>query len=297
MKILILGAKGNLGQQLVKVFANGNNVISWDRDEIDITDRELVIKKINDIKPEAIINAAAYNAVDKCEADEDEFSKAKKLNGEALGYLAEAAIENNCLLIHYSTDYVFKGEKKKGYREDDAPSPINKYGETKLAGERAIIELSHKSLKWYIIRTSKLFGSKGKSELAKPSFFDIILKKVSELSGKDSNEASINVVNAEVSCFTYTPDLARATKKLINSDKGYGIYHITNSGSCTWYEAAKVLFKMADLHIKVNPVSGDKFSRPAKRPKYSVLLNTKIEPMRDWQDALKDYLLFMNNKL
>ena len=288
MKILILGSKGNLGRQLVKVFQDDNEVIAWDRGEIDITDKELILKKIKEIKPEIVINAAAYNAVDKCEVDEKEFELAEKLNGGAVGYLAEAAIEVGATLVHYSTDYVFSGDKKEGYNEYDEPCPVNKYGETKLMGEQEIIKRSGQGLKWYLIRTSKLFGPKNveticESSNAKPSFFDTILQL-----GKE--RGYIDVVNEEVSCFTYTIDLAKATKKLIEQNCGYGIYHIINSGPCTWYEAAVELFKIANIDIKVNSVSSNKFPRPAKRPKYSVLLNTKFEQLRDWKEALKKYL-------
>lgn len=288
MKVLILGAKGNLGQQLTKVFSEKHEVIGWDRGEIDITDKTLILKKIKDIKPDVIINAAAYNAVDKCEENEEELTLAKKINGEAVGFLAEAAMEVGATFVHYSSDYIFDGEKKEGYKEDDEPRPISKYGESKLLGEKKIISLSGKGLKWYLVRTSKLFGPKGESEVSKPSFFDIMLKIA-----KEKNE--IDVVNEEVSCFTYTPDLAQATKDLIKSDRGYGVCHIVNGGPCTWYRAAEELFKMAGINVKVNPVPADKFPRPAKRPKYSVLLNTKLKPMRSWKEALKEYLQISNS--
>ena len=290
-KVLILGAKGNLGVQLVKIFRNQYDVTAWDREEIDITDKELISRKINDIKPDIIINTAAYNAVDKCEESEQEFALAKKLNGEAVGYLAEAAVKNNTLLVHYSTDYVFAGDKIGGYQDGDEPNPVNKYGESKLLGEQELISRSCKGLKWYLIRTSKLFGFKNESGMAKPSFFDIMIKLSQE-------KREIDVVDEEASCFTYTADLAKTTKELIESDQAspeysrrrYGIYHIINSGPCTWYEAALELFKIAGIDIKVKPVTSDKFPRPAKRPKYSVLLNTKLEPLRDWQEALREYL-------
>jgi len=304
MRILILGAKGNLGQQLVKVFTDDHEVIAWDRGEIDITDKDLVLKKVSDVKPDIIVNAAAYNAVDKCEEEEKELELARKLNGEAVGYLAQAALENDAVLIHYSSDYVFGKDtnginkerveqikKQGGFREDDQPCPVNKYGETKLMGEKEIIKLSGSGLKWYLIRTSKLFGPKGESELAKPSFFDIMLKLSQE-------RDEIDVVDEEISCFTYTPDLAKATRQLVESEKArsepgrksYGIYHIVNGGPCTWYQAALELFKIVDIDIKVNPVTSDKFPRPAKRPKYSVLLNTKLKSLRDWKEALREYL-------
>ena len=285
MEVLILGAKGNLGSQLVKIFFADKDykIIAWDKEEIDITDKELVFKKIRELKPDIIINAAAYNAVDKCEEDEKEFELAEKINVEAVGYLVEACLETGAVLVQYSSDYVFAGDKKEGYKEDDEPKPINKYGETKLSGEEEVIKKSGQGLKYYLIRTSKLFGPKAESEGAKPSFFDLML----DLAKK---KKELDVVNEEVSGFTYTPDLARATKKLLESDKGYGIYHITNVGRATWYETAIELFKITGKKIKINPVSGDKFPRPAKRPSYSVLINTKFDRQRDWKDALREYL-------
>jgi dTDP-4-dehydrorhamnose reductase len=285
-RILILGAKGNLGQQLIKVFERDNKVIAWDRTELDITDKNFVIKKITEIKPGIIVNAAAYNAVDKCEGAEG-YEMAERLNGLAPGYLAEAAAQVGAILIHYSSDYVFSGDKKGGYKEDDEPSPISKYGETKLMGERAIMGCDN--LKYYIIRTSKLFGPKGESEVSKDSFFDLILRLA-----KTKDE--LDVVNEEISCFTYTPDLAKATKGLIENKNQFGVYHIVNSGHCTWHEAAEELFRIAGVKIKVNPVLSEKFARPAKRPKYSILLNTKLEPMRSYKDALKEYLLNLNQE-
>ncbi|MDO8592450.1 MAG: dTDP-4-dehydrorhamnose reductase [bacterium] len=282
-KILILGAKGNLGQQLVKVFSPGNEVIAWDRGEIDITDRELILKKMADLRPELVINAAAYNAVDKCEADDGEYELAKKINIDGPKFLAEACRLGGATLIHYSTNYVFDGEKKGGYQETDQPKPANRYGKSKHHGEKRILELSGSGLKWYLIRTSKLFGPRAESEMAKQSFFDLML----ELSRKQDR---LEAVDEELSCFAYTPDLARATKELVDKNSGYGIYHITNSGACTWYEAALELFKLAGLNIKVLPIAGDRLIRPAKRPKYAVLLNTKRPPIRDYREALKEYL-------
>lgn len=282
-KILILGAKGNLGQELVKVFAAGNEVIAWDRGEIDISDRELILKKIADLKPELVINAAAYNAVDKCEASDEEYDLAKKINIDGPKFLAEACLKLGAVLVHYSTDYVFEGKKKRGYAETDEPKPINRYGKTKFHGEKRILELSGSGLKWYLIRTSKLFGPKGDGRMAKPSFFDIMLEKA-------RIKPSLEIVDEEVSCFTYAPDLARATRELVDKNSGYGLYHITNGGPCTWYSAAIELFKLAGVEIKVKPITSDQLVRPAKRPKYSILLNTKLPPLRDFKEALKEYL-------
>jgi len=282
-RILILGAKGNLGQELVKAFTPGNNIIAWDRGEIDITDRELILKKIADLKPELVINAAAYNEVDKCEAEDEAYELAKKVNIDGPKFLAEACLKLGAVLVHYSTDYVFDGKKKRGYNETDEPRPVNRYGKTKFHGEKRILELSGFGLKWYLIRTSKLFGPRAESKMAKASFFDIMLEQ-------GRNKPSLEVVDEELSCFTHTSDLARATRDLLDGGHGYGIYHLTNSGFCTWHEAAVELFKLAGIEIKIKPVSSEKLIRPAKRPKYSVLLNTKLSPMRDYREALKEYL-------
>lgn len=285
-KILILGAKGNLGEQLIKVLEADNDITAWDREEIDISDKELITKKIKELKPDIIINTAAYNAVDNCEDSEQEFAKAKTLNAFAVGYLADVAIDVRALLVHFSSDYVFSGDQARGYREEDTTKAISKYGETKLAGEKELITRSGKGLKWYLIRTSKLFGPKGGSEAAKDSFFDLILKL-----SKDRKEFSL-VHNEEISCFTYTPDLAKAIKELIESEKGYGIYHIVNEGPASWYDGAKYLFELKNINdVVLKPVASVDYPRPAKRPKYSVLLNTKLEKLRSWKEALREYLM------
>jgi len=283
MRILILGAQGSLGTQLVKILTPGNEVLGWDKSEVDITDRELIFKKVGEIKPDLVINAAAYNAVDKCEGSDEEYDLAKKINIDGPKFLAEICLKIGATFIHYSSDYVFDGGKKSGYEETDEPKPTNRYGKTKLHGEKRILELSGQGLKWYLIRTSKLFGPAGVSEMSKPNFFDIMLEQ-------SRNKSSLEVVNDETSCFTYTPDLARATRELVDGDFGYGIYHLVNSGACTWYQAAVELFKIKDIKVKVLPIQSDKFPRPAKRPEYSVLINTKLPPLRDYREALREYL-------
>jgi len=267
------------------VFSSEYEVIGWDKEEIDITDRDLVMKKVQDLQPDIIVNAAAYNAVDKCEEDEREFELARKINTEAPGHLADAALDQEAVLVHYSTDYVFDGKQTEGYEETDETAPVNKYGKTKADGEKEVIKRSGQGLKWYLVRTSKLFGPKGDNENAKPSFFDLILDLSRE-------RDSFNMVDKEeISCFTYTTDLAAATKQLVETKKPYGVYHIVNSGAASWYEAASYLFELAGVQGKeLNPVGSNDYPRPAKRPKSSVLLNTKLEPLRSWQDALHEYL-------
>ena len=280
-KVLIIGAKGNLGQELVKIFGVDEEyqVIGWDREEIDITDEKQVDEKIAELAPQIIINAAAYNAVDKCE-EPTEFEIAKKINGEAVGFLAETAKKIGAVIVHYSSDNVFDGEEKDGYAENSRPNPVNRYAESKYLGERRLLENTDR---FYLIRLSRLFGRPGASELSKESFIDLVLRL-----GREKDE--LEVVDEEASCFTYAPDLAAATKSLIESKMPFCIYHITNSDAYTWYEAAKKIFEIAGVNTKLIPVSSEKFPRPAKRPKYSILLNTKLPPMRSFEKALREYL-------
>lgn len=306
IKILIIGAKGMLGQELVKVFKKDKKnyeVIAWDREEFDITNEREVNSKIAKLKPHIIINAAAYNAVDKCEKDKKEFELAKKLNGLAAGYLAKASKKNKAILAHYSTDYVFDGEPiipepegcssvcsscalhenfipQIGFDEEAKPRPISNYGKSKLLGEK---EVKKNTKQYYIIRLSKLFGKPAKSKNAKRSFFDVMLE-----AGRKNKE--VKAVDEETSCFTYAPDLSQKTKDILETEKPFGIYHIVNGEPCTWYEAAVELYRLVKIRTKIIPVSGGEFPRPAKRPYYSVLLNTKLNPLRSYKEALKEYL-------
>ncbi len=277
MKVLIIGAKGMLGQELAREFGgSGYEIISWDKEEIDITKKDLVLEKIKSAGPEIIINAAAYNAVDKIEEGEKDL--AERVNGYAVGNLSEAAEAVGATLVHYSTDYVFDGKEIDGYREDAEPNPQSIYAMSKRLGEDQL-----KNEKYYLIRTSRLFGKSAISEGAKKGFIDVMLKCAEE---KDCLE----LVDEEVSSPTYVSDLARRTREIIEWKKIFGIYHATNEGACTWYGWAKRIFEISGKNIKLVPVGADKFPRPAKRPKYSILLNTKLPPMRKWEEALADYL-------
>jgi dTDP-4-dehydrorhamnose reductase len=289
-KILIIGAKGMLGQELCKQFSADRNyeVIGYDIENINIAREDEVREKILPLAPQIIINAAAYNNVDKCE-EPAEFDKAKEVNGMAPGYLAAVAKELDAVFVHFSSDYVFSGENKKGYKEDSAPSPVSNYGWTKFLGEK---QVQKKGQKFYIIRLQKLFGQPSSTPGAKKSFFYNLMTLA-----KDKKE--FEMVDDELSDFTYAPDLAAQTKYLIESpsissgqDFPFGIYHITNEGlPVTWFGAAKALFMILDQpDIKFIPVSAEKFVRPAKRPKYSILINTKLPPLRPWPKALKEFL-------
>ena len=270
MKTLIIGAKGMLGNELARVFAKYKPFL-WDMNELDIANKSQVDQKIGDLVPELIINAAAYTAVDKCEENEE---IATKVNGEAVGYLAEIAKKLGSTLVHYSTDYVFDGTKKEGYVEDDKPNPMSAYGRGKLAGEIAIQKSGLES--YYIIRPAWMFGPDGKN------FVETMLSLGDQ--GKE-----IKVVGDQFGSPTYAPDLAAATLEIVENKKPSGIYHRTNEGQCSWYEFAKEIFEVFEKDVDLESCSTEEYPTPAKRPEYSIMKSTKLEPMRSWKDALIDY--------
>lgn len=283
MSILILGAQGNLGSQLKKSFSDDYRTVAWDREDFDVLDFELLREKILELKPRLIINTVAFNAVDLCE-NKDGFTKALKLNAELPGVLADIALRIPAVLIHYSSDYVFNGTgDKQFFLEHETPNPINKYGESKFAGELELKKRAAKGLNYYLIRTSKLFGPAGTSEAAKPSFFEVML-------GLAYKSRELTVVKEELSCFTYTPDLAQATKRLWELKVPFGEFHLVNEGPCTWYEAVMEFFSLQKLEIKIRAIRSEDLLRAARRPKFSVLKNTKVKKLRAFSQALLEYV-------
>ncbi len=278
MKILILGADGLLGQELKKTFSDLGEVAAWDKGEVDLTRADETSGKITAFMPDVMVNAAAYNNVDRAEGEDAELARA--LNSTVVGELADICQILAITMIHYSTDYVFDGSKREGYAESEPPAPQSVYGESKYLGER-LLKMS--GAEYYLIRTSRLFGRSGTSPLAKKSFVDSILEQ-----GRAKGE--VDLVNEEFSSPTYAADLARATRRLIEEKRPYGIYHRTNNGACTWYEFGKKIFELAGLNVKVNAISGAIFERAAKRPAFSMLRTTKLPPLRNWEEALAEYL-------
>lgn len=274
-KILIVGARGMLGQTLVSELKD-HALTLWDKDEIDITDASQVNEKISALQPNIIINAAAYTAVDACEENNE---LAMKVNGEGPGNLAQVAKRIGAILVHYSTDYIFNGTKEAGYTEDFAEvDPVNEYGKSKAAGEAAIKSTADATWnKYYIIRTAWLYGAGG------PNFVDTMMTLAQ---GRDS----LSVVNDQHGSPTFTNDLAERTTWMLKELPEFGVYHVTNAGTCTWYEFAKEIFSQAGISITLMPCTSEEFPRPAKRPAYSILLNTKLPEMRSWQAGLAEYL-------
>ena len=287
MKILITGANGMLASSVRKRLANGNELICTDVADLDITDLEAVKKKVAEIKPEYIVNCAAYTAVDKAE---DNYDIADKINGDGPRNLAIAAKNENATLIHISTDYVFNGELdvSKAYSEDDEVGPVTVYGKTKLHGEEGVKENTDK---YYIFRTAWLYGDGN-------NFVRTMLKL-----GKTKDE--LNVVADQHGSPTYAEDLANIIAEAIEKKIPYGIYHTTNQEFTTWYDFTKKIFELANISCKVNPVSTEKYIeimniKQAKRPKNSQLSKEKILAqgisIPDWEDGLKRYLEVELNK-
>ena len=275
MKILITGSNGMLGHDLIEALKDNHELVLTTSRTLDITDKEQVFDFISQNKPDIVINSAAYTDVDGCEENQD---LAYSINGEGVKNLAFACREADSALLHISTDYIFNGENTRPWVEDDEIGPISVYGKSKLKGEQAILEILDK---FFIVRTAWLYGVNGRN-------FPKTMLELAE------NHSQITVVYDEVGTPTYTPDLAKVISQLIETEH-YGIYHITNSGSCSWCEFARYIFEVAGKDVEVIPVTAAEFARPAPRPHYSVLENRNwiekgFEPLRSYKEAIKEYI-------
>ena len=276
MKIIITGAQGQLGQELVKQLDKKYeyDVIKTDRDTLDITNIENVNTFILEQNPDVVINCAAHTAVDLCETD---IENAYKINAIGPRNLAIVCEKIGAKLVQVSTDYVFDGNGTRPYREDDINCPNSVYGTSKLMGENFVREFCSK---YFIVRTAWLYGEGNN--------FVRTMLKLSE------TNSELNVVNDQIGSPTSTVDLAKAIIDLIHTEH-YGIYHGTCEGQCSWYDFAKKIFEIKNIDIKVNPVTSDEFKRPAPRPAYSVLNNfmfklVGLNSFRNWEESLKEYL-------
>lgn len=277
MKILITGANGMLGKDIAMAFSN-HELILTDREELDITNSEKLNKKISELKPDIIINCAAYVDVERAEDDEE---IANKINADGVLNLINACIKNACALTQISSEYVFDGENENGYDEKAITNPINAYGRSKSLGEKL---LQNNLDKFYLIRSSWLYGKnpqRGKERGL--NFVETMLKLAQE-----KNE--LDLVSDQISKPTYTKDLSCAIKKLIEEKFDYGIYHLINEDLATPYEFAEEIFKIKNINIKLNKISSSQFHTKAKRPKNAILTNTKFPKLRSFKEALRDYL-------
>ena len=287
MKIVITGSKGQLGTQLQKIIANGYSeigpvpeaikgctVIPIDIDELDITDKNAVMKFMLDNKPNVVINCAAMTNVDACQTA---YEAAMKANAIGPRNLATACEEVGAKIIHISTDYVFGGTGTVPYREWDVCNPQSVYGASKFLGEQYVREFS---TKFFIVRTSWLYGYIGKN----------FVKTMVRL-GKTHD--AIKVVNDQRGNPTNAEDLAHHLLKLAVTEE-YGVYHCTGEGECTWFDFATQIMKEFNIDCKVEPCTSDEFPSPTKRPEFSSLDNLMLRctvgnEMRDWKVALKEY--------
>jgi dTDP-4-dehydrorhamnose reductase len=274
MRILIFGATGLLGNALMREWASDQQVIGLGSKEVDIRSAEQVERVVKQNAPEWIVLAAAYADVDGCETNRD---LAWDVNCKGAVNVVQAAKQSRARVIFLSTDYVFDGTKRMPYEIGDPRAARAVYGKTKAEAEERILELMPECC---VLRTSWVFGMGGKC------FPDTILKHA-------AIRSELEVVDDQRGCPTYTVDLARTIRLLIEK-KGEGILHGTNRGDCTWYEFAREIVSKAGLRIKVMPTTSERFVRPAERPKYSVLSSASLErleiEMPTWQDALGRYL-------
>jgi dTDP-4-dehydrorhamnose reductase len=279
MKILLIGALGQLGTDLKQVLT-GHETIPVDKEEIDVCDGAQVDAMVDSLRPELLLNCSAFNRVDEAE---DRPEAAFAVNTFAVRNLALAARRSNVALVHFSSDYVFDGPGRRPYLESDLPSPKSMYGVSKLAGEQMVQAIWPKH---FLIRTCGLYGYTGSRDKG-TNFVEAMIRLA-------AGGRPVRVVSDQVCTPTSTMDLACAVAQLIRTD-AYGLYHLTSEGECNWYEFAQAIFAAAGLQPEVQPVSSDQFLLKAPRPAYSVLENRYFRDagfpdMRHWREALAAYI-------
>lgn len=276
MKVLVTGAKGQLGHDIVKHLSDrGVPCRGIDIDDLNLTVEEAVHSYLEQYRPDIVIHCAAYTAVDKAE---DNREICYDINVNATGYLAKTCKALNSKMVYFSTDYVFDGEGERPFETDDNCEPINYYGQSKWLGEQAV---SGELDKFFILRISWVFGRNG-------SNFVKTMLKLAE--SKDE----LTVVSDQIGSPTYTPDIAELVCRMVETDK-YGYYHVTNEGFCSWYEFAQEIFKQSGVNISVHPTSTGGYPTRARRPANSRLSKSSLAAagfnrLPHWQDALRRYL-------
>ncbi|MDO8532148.1 MAG: dTDP-4-dehydrorhamnose reductase [Dehalococcoidia bacterium] len=279
MRVLLIGAAGQLATDLLKVLPPSDTV-PLTHQQLDVCDYAAVRSALERHHPDVVINTSAFHKVDVCE---DEVVKPFEVNTLAVRNLALLSRELDIVLMHFSTDYVFSGSKGRAYGEDDAPGPLSVYGVSKLAGEYFVRTLCPR---YFLVRTSGLYGVAGASGKG-GNFVETMLRLAQQ-------GAPIRVVNDQTLSPTYTRDLANKVVELLGTDR-YGLYHVTSSGSCSWYNFTQTIFRLAHLNVDVQPVTSAQFGAKARRPAYSVLANRNLKRAglslpRPWRQALEDYL-------
>lgn len=282
MKLVIIGANGQLGFDLVRTFKKmGYEIIPFNHPDIDVTDFKISWKKLKNIKPDAVINCGAYVRVDDSEKFAD---RAFSVNALGARNIALICKEIDSILMHISTDYIFDGQRTKAYTEMDIPNPLNVYGNSKLAGEYFVKNIIEKH---YIIRLSSLFGFAGASGKG-GNFVETMIKKA-------RNKEKIEVVDDMVVSPTYTKDAADVICAIFKKKVPFGVYHIANKGQCSWYEFARTVFETIGIDVNLSPIKTNMLYLKAKRPIFSPLQSVKLKTygieIERWDTALKNYLI------
>jgi len=279
MKVALLGASGQLGQDLQRAL-QAHDVTPLTRTQVDVTDNARTRAVLMNLHPEVVFNTTAYHRVDDCESYPE---TAYSLNALSVLNLIRIANELQAVLVHLSTDYVFDGKAREPYTEKSEPCPLSVYAHSKLAGELLVKTLAQK---YFLIRSSGLYGRAG-SRGKGGNFVEMMLAKA-------GRGEPIRVVNDQVVTPTYTLDLAVQIARVLPTTH-YGLFHMTNEGSCSWYEFARTIFDMTGIKVDLEPTTSELYKTPAIRPRYSVLENARLKElglneMRHWRDALAAYL-------
>lgn len=283
MNIAVIGSNGQLGSDVVRVFAlRGDEVCSLTHADIEVSSLESVADCLRSREPEVVINTAAMHHVENCE---QEPSKAYAINAVGARNLAVVTRDLGAVLVHVSTDYVFDGKKGEPYVEDDIPLPLNVYGNSKLAGEYFVRTLNPKH---FVVRTSALYGKHPCRAKGGQNFVDLMLRLARE-------RGRVRVVDSEVVSPTPTADLASQIAALSRCS-AYGLYHATAEGSCSWYEFAREIFSVAEMDVKLEVASSTEFPSKVTRPRYSVLENRGLKALglnsfEPWQAGLHKYIV------
>jgi len=274
MRLLVLGSGGMLGRAVVADARRlGHDVVALTHADLDVTDAGHVTRVVTAAEPRAVVNCTGFTDVDGAETDE---GRALRVNGDGAGTVARAAAEASARVVHVSTDYVFDGSKREPWVESDPVAPLQAYGRTKLAGERAVADANPEHA---IVRAAWLFGAGG------PNFVATMLRL-----GAERDE--VTVVTDQRGGPTWTGHLAAALVEVAEREGDVGLFHASGNGECSWYEFAVEIFDRARLRRRVVPTTSERFARPARRPAYSVL-GTEREPgivLPPWQDGLAAYL-------
>jgi len=279
MRIAVIGSTGQLGTDLMKALQDSHDVIGFTHENLEVSDYNSCLK-LEEHHPDVIINTAASHKTDQCE---DDLVKTFSVNTIGARNVAMISKEIGAITVFISTDYVFDGNKKEPYTEDDPTNPINSYGISKLAGEL----YTKQNPKHYIVRVASLFGKAGASGKG-GNFVETMITKAKK------NE-TISVVNDMWMSPTYTRDTANMLKKVIEMKLPFGTYHMTNQGRCTWFQFAKEIFKIVNLNPTLMPIKTHQLQVKAPRPLFSALENARLSKyglqMREWRAALQEYLV------